>query len=82
MATYYSKGNEVIVSIKGATESIIMRSNRININGQILTLDNHIKSKLSEVTDTYAKNSLRTIAIGYNIVSGADGHKLNDENIQ
>jgi len=45
-------------------------------------LDNHMKDKLNEVVNVYAKNTLRTIAMAYNVVSNEHVSRINNQDMQ
>ena len=65
MSTLNEEGNKFRVHTKGAIDNILMRSNRILVNGEILPITNEDKSKILKVAENMSDDALRVLGVAF-----------------
>ena len=65
MSTLNEEGNKFRVHTKGAIDNILMRSNRILVNGEILPITDEDKSKILKVAENMSDDALRVLGVAF-----------------
>jgi len=65
MSTLNEEGNKFRVHTKGAIDNILMRSNRILVNGEILPITDEAKSKILKVAENMSDDALRVLGVAF-----------------
>ena len=65
MSTLNKEGNKFRVHTKGAIDNILMRSNRILVNGEILPITDEDKSKILKVAENMSDDALRVLGVAF-----------------
>ena len=65
MSTIYKGGEKTVAYVKGAPESILLRSSTILIDGREEPLSEAERKRLEAVAEGFEKKALRTIALAY-----------------
>ncbi len=79
MSTIHVIGEEYVLYVKGAPETLLLLSNRIMINGEIVELNPEHCQKIIEVTEKYASQGLRNLAFAFKKVEKKDMWTEEDE---
>jgi len=69
MSTLNEEGNKFRVHTKGAIDNILMRSNRILVNGEILPITDEDKSKILKVAENMSDDALRVLGVAFKDVN-------------
>ena len=65
MSTLNEEGNKFRVHTKGAIDNILMRSNRILVNGEILPITDEAKAKILKVAENMSDDALRVLGVAF-----------------
>ena len=65
MSTLNEEGNKFRVHTKGAIDNILMRSNRILVNGEILPITDEDKAKILKVAENMSDDALRVLGVAF-----------------
>lgn len=65
MSTLNKEGNKFRVHTKGAIDNILMRSNRILVNGEILPITDEAKAKILKVAENMSDDALRVLGVAF-----------------
>ena len=65
MSTLNEEGNKFRVHTKGAIDNILMRSNRILVNGEILPITDEAKTKILKVAENMSDDALRVLGVAF-----------------
>ena len=65
MSTLNEEGNKFRVHTKGAIDNILMRSNRILVNGEILPITDEDKLKILKVAENMSDDALRVLGVAF-----------------
>lgn len=65
MSTLNEEGNQFRVHTKGAIDNILMRSNRILVNGEILPITDEAKAKILKVAENMSDDALRVLGVAF-----------------
>ena len=65
MSTLNEEGNKFRVHTKGAIDNILMRSNRILVNGEISPITDEDKSKILKVAENMSDDALRVLGVAF-----------------
>ena len=65
MSTLNEEGNKFRVHTKGAIDNILMRSNRILVNGEILPITDEAKMKILKVAENMSDDALRVLGVAF-----------------
>ena len=65
MSTLNEEGNKFRVHTKGAIDNILMRSNRILVNGEILPITDEAKAKILKVAENLSDDALRVLGVAF-----------------
>ena len=68
MSTLNEEGNKFRVHTKGAIDNILMRSNRILVNGEILPITDEAKAKILKVAENMSDDALRVLGVAFKYV--------------
>ena len=69
MSTLNEEGNKFRVHTKGAIDNILMRSNRILVNGEILPITDEAKAKILKVAENMSDDALRVLGVAFKDVN-------------
>ena len=69
MSTLNEEGNKFRVHTKGAIDNILMRSNRILVNGEILSITDEAKAKILKVAENMSDDALRVLGVAFKDVN-------------
>ena len=78
MSTIYKGGGKTVAYVKGAPESILLRSSTILIDGREDPLSEAERKRLEAVAESFEKEALRTIALAYREVPLQDHYSAED----
>lgn len=65
MSTLNEEGNKYRVHTKGAIDNILLRSNRMLINGEIINLTEEMKNKILKITEEMSDSALRVLGVAF-----------------
>ena len=65
MSTLNEEGNKFRVHTKGAIDNILLRSNRILVNGEILPITDEAKAKILKVAENMSDDALRVLGVAF-----------------
>ncbi len=65
MSTLNEEGNKFRVHTKGAIDNILMRSNRILVNGEILPITDEAKAKILKMAENMSDDALRVLGVAF-----------------
>ncbi len=65
MSTLNEEGDKYRVHTKGAIDNILMRSDRILVNGEIVPLTEEMKNKILKVTEEMSDSALRVLGVAF-----------------
>lgn len=65
MSTVHRKNSQLISFTKGAPKEVLQLCTKIMINDEVVDLDNVTRSEIMKSNDTYAKNTLRVLAVAF-----------------
>lgn len=70
MSTVYDKGGEKYIFVKGALESIFKISDKVMQDDKIIKLTDSQKNRIIKISDEFAKDTMRVLALGFKEVTG------------
>ena len=69
MSTVYDKGGKKYIFVKGALESIFKVSDKVMQDDKIVRLTNSQKNRIIKISDEFAKDTMRVLALGFKEVT-------------
>ncbi len=65
MSVVVSKSNRLLALVKGAPLEVLKLSDKVFIDGQVLTLDENLRKEIIEANDKFARSALRVLGLAY-----------------
>ncbi|KRL37032.1 cation-translocating P-type ATPase [Liquorilactobacillus uvarum] len=82
MTTIHSVNGKNIAYVKGALSSIMQRSGKIRINGEVRTLNNDDRKSIEDANRHYASMGLRSLALAYRELNENEMEIADQNNIE